>query len=119
MTFARLARTTTGDEDSSRASFADRGRICATATWPLVGCAAENAALAPQKTPTCSLFAECPAEPPLLDCLRAAVLFRTPYKRAKCCFRCRLLYWLETSRLADNTGYLGLVYKLRSCINIR
>ena len=26
----------------------------------------------------CSLFEECPAEPPPRDCLRAAVLFRTP-----------------------------------------
>ena len=30
----------------------------------------------------CSLFDECPAEPPPRDCLRAAVLFRTPYPPA-------------------------------------
>lgn len=40
------------------------------------------------------------------DCLRAAVPFRTPYRRLKCCFRCCVDYWLNNAtRLGQNVRY--------------
>lgn len=54
----------------------------------------------------CSILeAPCPTTPAPRDCLRASVPFRTPYRRIKCCFRCCVLHWLESTRLADNIRY--------------
>ncbi|KAJ8609627.1 hypothetical protein CTAYLR_006301 [Chrysophaeum taylorii] len=58
------------------------------------------------KTEDCSLVeTRCPTSPPPRDCLRARVLFRTPYRRLKCCFRCCLLYWLRATNFASNMRY--------------
>jgi len=39
------------------------------------------------------------------DCLRADVLFRTPYVRIKCCFRCCVEHWLAVSGLDANVDF--------------
>ncbi|KAH8098686.1 hypothetical protein JL720_1646 [Aureococcus anophagefferens] len=54
---------------------------------------------------TCDLFAPCPAVAAPRDCLRARVLFGQPYRSLKCCFRCCVLYWLESTRLGANIRF--------------
>ncbi|KAH8048325.1 hypothetical protein JL722_12558 [Aureococcus anophagefferens] len=54
---------------------------------------------------TCDLFAPCPAAAAPRDCLRARVLFGQPYRSLKCCFRCCVLYWLESTRLGANIRF--------------
>lgn len=56
---------------------------------------------------SCSVLeARCPEVPAARDCLRAAVPFRTPYRRLSCCFRCCLRYWLDkATRLGANIRF--------------
>ncbi|KAK7254605.1 hypothetical protein SO694_00010176 [Aureococcus anophagefferens] len=58
----------------------------------------------PPKRPATSSRRARPS-PRARDCLRARVLFGQPYRSLKCCFRCCVLYWLESTRLGANIRF--------------